>query len=149
VLRERAQIESSSKEKKNRDRNDTKDLDEQLRTGISQTMTAGVGAQLPTTNGHINFFEDLETQVRCCLTVLLPQNVEHASRTQWQPYPRRRPNTRQSQLQKPRKVSRWRLRRKICDHGTLQTTEQRMRLPWKSFQKTEGMYNCNQESRCS
>ncbi|KAH6911206.1 hypothetical protein BKA70DRAFT_1035271, partial [Coprinopsis sp. MPI-PUGE-AT-0042] len=62
VLRERAEIDSSSKEKKKRDRNDTKDLDEQLRTGVSQTMSAGVGAQLPTTNGHINFFEDLESQ---------------------------------------------------------------------------------------
>lgn len=34
-------------------------LDRQLQTGTSKTMTEAV-AQLPTTNGHINFFEDLE-----------------------------------------------------------------------------------------
>lgn len=28
-------------------------------TGVSSTMTAAI-AQLPTTNGHINLFEDLE-----------------------------------------------------------------------------------------
>ncbi|KAJ2933226.1 hypothetical protein H1R20_g3811, partial [Candolleomyces eurysporus] len=56
ALRERAAI-SSNKNKKLRD--DEKALEKQLKTGTSDTMSAGV-AQLPTTNGHINFFEDLE-----------------------------------------------------------------------------------------
>lgn len=40
-------------------RDDERELDRQLQTGTSKTITQAV-AQLPTTNGHINFFEDLE-----------------------------------------------------------------------------------------
>ncbi|EFI28539.1 hypothetical protein CC1G_13561 [Coprinopsis cinerea okayama7 len=53
LLRERADIATDKKRKKR----DDEELEAQLRTGTSASSSV---AQLPTTNGHINFFEDLE-----------------------------------------------------------------------------------------
>ncbi|KAJ3514064.1 hypothetical protein NMY22_g14865 [Coprinellus aureogranulatus] len=54
-----ASASTSKKEKNKQLREDERELDRQLQTGTSKTMVQAV-AQLPTTNGHINFFEDLE-----------------------------------------------------------------------------------------
>ncbi|TRM62826.1 hypothetical protein BD626DRAFT_41571 [Schizophyllum amplum] len=53
LLREKAGI--SDKKKKRR-----RDDDDALASSIPNSVNAELGAALPTTNGHINFFEDLE-----------------------------------------------------------------------------------------
>ncbi|KAJ3548497.1 hypothetical protein NMY22_g1232 [Coprinellus aureogranulatus] len=61
LLRAKAGVSAptSKKEKNKQLREDERELDRQLQTGTSKTMIQAL-AQLPTTNGHINFFEDLE-----------------------------------------------------------------------------------------